>query len=99
MTGIQKCSSSEQIASGGGGGLGFKALAMGSLTMLNKIWALFLLVFFCSFSLGGGHKDGNVDLGGLRREYDRVHCVKLPNSQYNIMLEKKTCVNCKILPI
>lgn len=44
--------------------------------MLNKNWALFLL-FFCSFSLGGGHKDGDVDLGGLGREYDRVHCVNI----------------------
>lgn len=57
--------------------------------MLNKNWILFLLLFFCSFFLGGDHKDGDVDLGGLGREYDSVHCVKLPNSQYNIMLEEK----------
>lgn len=69
---------------------------MGSLTVLKKKLDFIFFVVFLFFFFWG--RDGNVDLGRLGREYDRVHCMKLPNGQYN-MLEKKTCVNCKILPI
>lgn len=61
---------------------------MGNLTMLNKNWTLFLLLFSVLFFLGEVIRLGMWTWEDLK-ENDRGHCVKLPNSQYNIMLEEK----------